>query len=110
MTRNTRIRLRRANLAMRNGLALAKYFGAKNFQTLKKPEQKEELAAALKAALTAVEKEKNPDGTPFGEIIKSGKLPVTDRAGERGRAVTPVNPLLLSFSISIEYGASGLTC
>ena len=58
------------------GLALARYFGGKDFAKLKKPEQKAEMAAALKAALKAVEAEKGPGGTPFGEVIKSGKLPV----------------------------------
>jgi hypothetical protein len=58
------------------GLALAKYISGKDFSRLKKPEQKMELAAALQAALEKVEKEKDPDGTPFGEIIHSGKLPV----------------------------------
>ena len=46
------------------GLALGKHFGSKDFKMLSKPEQKDELAAAFKAALMAVEKEKNPDGTP----------------------------------------------
>ena len=58
------------------GLALAKYISGKDFAKLKKPEQKLELTAALKAALQGVEKEKGPDGTPFGEVIKSGKLPI----------------------------------
>ena len=58
------------------GIALGKYITGKDFTKLKKPEQKMELAAALKAALEKVEKEKNPDGTLFGEIIRSGKLPV----------------------------------
>lgn len=58
------------------GLALAKHFGGKDFAKLKKPEQKAELAAAVAAALERVEKDKGPDGTPFGEVLKSGKLPV----------------------------------
>lgn len=58
------------------GLALAKHISGKDFAKLKKLEQKRELAAALKAALEKVEKENGPDGTPFGEVIKSGKLPV----------------------------------
>jgi hypothetical protein len=58
------------------GLALAKYLGGKDFQRLKNPEQKMELAARVKDALKAVEMEKGPGGTPFGEVIKSGKLPV----------------------------------
>lgn len=58
------------------GLALGKYMSSTEFARLKKPEQKMELTAALKAALEKVEKDKNPDGTPFGEIIRSGKLPV----------------------------------
>jgi hypothetical protein len=67
------------------GLALGRHFGAKDFKMLNKPEQKDELAAALKAALKAVEKEKNLAGTPFGEIIKSGKLPVPVEEAKEGK-------------------------
>jgi hypothetical protein len=58
------------------GLALGKHISGKDFARLKKPAQKVALAAALATALEKVEKDKGPDGKPFGEIIKSGKLPV----------------------------------
>jgi len=58
------------------GKALGKYISGKDFLSLRRPEQKMDLATALKAALEEVEKEKSLDGTPFGEIIRSGKLPV----------------------------------
>ena len=66
------------------GMALGKYISGKDFSRLKKPEQRIELATAFKAALEKVEKEKSPDGTPFGEIIRTGKLPVPAAPAKEG--------------------------
>lgn len=50
------------------GQALGKAIGKKN----------ETDAAAIKAAFTKIESEKGPDGKTFGELLKSGKLPVKE--------------------------------